>query len=86
MLPVRNHFFGEEVTVTGLVTGEDIRCTLEQTKLPAGTCLLLPRVMLRHRENIFLDGMTVDELRALTPFPLKVIDVNGEEVVKTLFS
>ena len=86
ILPVRNHFFGEEVTVTGLVTGEDIRCTLEQTKLPAGTCLLLPRVMLRHRENIFLDGMTVDELRALTPFPLKVIDVNGEEVVKTLFS
>ena len=84
ILPVTNHFFGPEVTVTGLVTGGDIRCALAETPLKSDTCLLLPQVMLRRPENDFLDGMTVDELRANVSHPVKVLAVNGETVVKTL--
>lgn len=84
ILPVHNYFFGDKVTVSGLVTGADIRCALEQAQLRTETCLLLPRVMLRHQEDIFLDGMTLDELRAIVPFSIKVVDVNGEEAVKAL--
>ena len=64
ILPVTNHFFGAEVTVTGLVTGGDIRRALAETSVNSETCLLIPQVMLRRPENDFLDGMTVDELRA----------------------
>ncbi|NLY91413.1 MAG: DUF512 domain-containing protein [Firmicutes bacterium] len=84
ILPVTNSFFGPEVTVTGLLTGVDIRQAVSQTPLRPGTHLLLPNVILRHQENLFLDGMTIDQLRAELPYPVKVIGVNGEEVVKTL--
>jgi putative radical SAM enzyme (TIGR03279 family) len=84
VLPVRNHFFGDEVTVTGLVTGADIQSALREAQLRTDTCLLLPLVMLRHQEDVFLDGMTVDELRASVPFSIKVVGVNGEEAVKAL--
>lgn len=84
ILPVPNHFFGPEVTVTGLVTGGDIRRALAETTLEAETCLLIPQVMLRRPENDFLDGMTVDQLRAKSGLPLKVLATNGEAVVKTL--
>ena len=84
ILPVTNHFFGPEVTVAGLVTGGDIRRALAETTLQAETCLLLPQVMLRQPENDFLDGMTVDELRADVSPPVKVVAVNGEAMVKTL--
>ncbi|HHT48881.1 MAG TPA: DUF512 domain-containing protein [Firmicutes bacterium] len=84
ILPVTNYFFGPEVTVTGLVTGEDICRALTRTDLKNSPLLLLPRVMLRHPENVFLDGMTLQQLQAKVPLPIKVIDVDGEEVVKTL--
>ena len=84
ILPVMNHFFGPEVTVTGLVTGGDLRRALRETPPSAETCLLLPQVMLRRPENVFLDGMTVEELRADVSYPVKVLAVNGEVVVKTL--
>lgn len=84
ILPVTNHFFGAEVTVTGLVTGGDIRRALAETSVNSETCLLIPQVMLRRPENDFLDGMTVDELRANISHPVKVLAVDGEVVVKTL--
>lgn len=84
ILPVTNHFFGPEVTVTGLVTGVDTQRALVETTLKPETCLLLPQVMLRRPENDFLDGMTVDELRARISYPVKVLPVDGEAVVKTL--
>ena len=70
--------------MTGLVTGVDIQRALVETTLKPETCLLLPQVMLRRPENDFLDGMTVDELRANVSHPVKVLPVDGEAVVKTL--
>lgn len=57
LLPVTNRFFGEEVTVTGLVTGADI---IEGVKgLDQGSMLLIPDVMLKEGEGLFLDEMDI---------------------------
>ena len=62
VVTVVNKFFGETVTVAGLVVGQDIVSTL-QSRTDVGDTLLLPRVMLRETEDVFLDGMTLNELK-----------------------
>lgn len=59
---VTNKFFGDSVTVAGLVVGSDI---VEQisNRSDIGDTILLPRVMLREIEDVFLDGMTLDQLK-----------------------
>ncbi len=61
-----NNFFGETITVSGLITGHDLAEQLKNQDL--GDCLLLPNSMIsdytNHTENKnkFLDDMTVEEL------------------------
>ena len=62
VVTVINKFFGETVTVAGLIVGRDIVDTL-RGRDDLGDVLLLPRVMLRETEDVFLDGMTLDELK-----------------------
>lgn len=62
VITVVNKFFGETVTVAGLIVGQDIVSTLKG-RTDVGDTILLPRVMLREREDVFLDGMTLDELK-----------------------
>ncbi len=62
VVTVVNKFFGETVTVAGLVVGRDIVDTLKN-RTDIGDTLLLPRVMLRETEDVFLDGMTLEELK-----------------------
>ena len=57
---IKNNFFGESITVSGLLTGKDIAEQLEGCEL--GDELLIPENSLRHGENVFLCGMTTDEL------------------------
>ncbi|MBT1071248.1 DUF512 domain-containing protein [Pelotalea chapellei] len=57
---VENRLFGEQVTVSGLVTGNDIVAALDG--LPVGDRLMVPDVMLKEGEGIFLDGMSLEEL------------------------
>jgi putative radical SAM enzyme (TIGR03279 family) len=62
VLPVVNKFFGAEVTVAGLLCGQDVLAALtEQDSL--GDLVLLPRVMLDNEGTRFLDDMTVEEFR-----------------------
>jgi len=62
LIPIRNRFFGDEVTVTGLVTGIDI---VEGLKgLAEGSLLLIPDVMLKEGEGLFLDEMNLDGIAA----------------------
>ncbi|MBA2391209.1 MAG: DUF512 domain-containing protein [Ktedonobacteraceae bacterium] len=63
VLPVVNKFFGPEVTVAGLLCGQDVLETLENVE-QLGDLVLLPRVMLDNEGQRFLDDMTVDEFRA----------------------
>ena len=57
---IRNDFYGESVTVSGLLTGQDIAAQLKDKDL--GDELLIPANALRYGENVFLDDMTTDEL------------------------
>jgi NifB/MoaA-like Fe-S oxidoreductase len=57
---VENHLFGECVTVCGLVAGNDIITAL--TGVDMGTSLLLPDVMLKEGEGVFLDDVSLEEL------------------------
>lgn len=76
--PVINHFFGENVTVTGLLTGQDIITTLnKQSKL--GKVLLIAENMLKCGEEVFLDDYTLDELRTKLEIPVLVMPNEGQE-------
>lgn len=57
---VENRLFGESVTVSGLVAGTDIIAALEGMEI--GRALLVPDVMLKEGEGVFLDNVTLDEL------------------------
>ena len=57
---VPNRFFGPSVTVTGLLTGGDIIRALRRRQL--GKLLMVPADALKEDDNIFLDGMSLDQL------------------------
>ena len=58
--PVRNRFFGETITVSGLITGRDLMEQLAGQTL--GERLLIPANMLRTGERVFLDDVTVEQV------------------------
>jgi len=55
---IENHFFGEEITVCGLITGRDLTEQLAGKEL--GDRLLISAAMLRHEQDLFLDGLSVE--------------------------
>ncbi len=70
--PIANRFFGETITVAGLVTGGDLIEQLRGKEL--GQRLLIPASMLRAGERVFLDDVTLDDAErelgtAVTPVP-----------------
>ncbi len=76
---IRNDFFGERITVSGLLTGQDIMHQLENKDL--GECLLLPCNLLRSGEDVFLDDKTVGEIEEVLNVPVKIVDEAGEDFV-----
>jgi len=69
---INNHFFGEQITVAGLITGQDLITQLAPGKI--GDLLVLPAVMFKKDEEIFLDGMTLPELSRRLKKPVAVAD------------
>ena len=63
-LPVKNKFFGETVTCTGLLTGGDIAERL-LAEYDCYDCAVIPANTLKEFEDVFLDGMTVKRLKGL---------------------
>ena len=68
------------ITVTGLLTGQDIIKQLSGKKL--GERLLLPGNMLKADEDIFLDDITLNELSTALQVPVNIIKSEGEDLVK----
>jgi putative radical SAM enzyme (TIGR03279 family) len=68
VVPVPNRLFGPQVTVTGLVCGGDILSALE-TSPPIGT-LLVPDIMLKEGDGLFLDDLTLADLAATLHCPV----------------
>lgn len=73
---IRNDFFGEMITVSGLLTGQDLRAQLSGQDL--GDMLLLPCNLLRSGEEVFLDDMTLTELENTLQVPIHIVKSDGQ--------
>ncbi len=73
--PVRNDFFGHNITVTGLLTGKDIVTQLRGKEL--GDTLYLPENLLRAGEEVLLDDMTVGEISEALGIPVRIVKTDG---------
>ena len=74
-----NDFFGHTVTVAGLVTGGDLINQLQGRDL--GDELLIPSVMLRHEQDVFLDDVSVDEVRERLGVNVRTVENDGAELL-----
>lgn len=79
--PVVNNYFGGDVSVAGLVTGQDLKAASDQIK---GEFVVIPRQMLKSDESIMLDGMTLADVEK--EFGLPVHAFNLEELGSFLMS
>ncbi|MGE5453921.1 MAG: DUF512 domain-containing protein [Methylocystaceae bacterium] len=80
--PVENRFFGEQVTVTGLLTGQDIIASLKECT-DRGT-VLIPRIVLKEGENRLLDEMTVDDMAQASGYPMQVVGTDAADLLQAL--
>lgn len=80
--PIRNDFFGTSITVSGLLTGQDILAQLQEKDL--GEALLLPVNVLRSGEDVFLDDMRLLELEEALQVPIRIVGSSGQEFVDNL--
>ncbi|MCM1325311.1 MAG: DUF512 domain-containing protein [Bacteroidales bacterium] len=81
---IRNDFFGESITVSGLLTGQDIKNQLLGQKL--GEELLLPQNVLRSGESIFLDDLTVEDLEKALQVPIYIVKSSGYDFLDAVVS
>ena len=79
---VRNDFFGERITVSGLVTAQDIMAQLEGKEL--GERLLLPCNMLKADEDIFLDDYTVSQVSDALQVPIVIVKSSGQDLIDAI--
>ena len=77
--PIRNDFFGERITVTGLLTGQDILAQLEGKEL--GEILCLPENLLRSGEHVLLDDITVEEIAGTLQVRTDIVKSSGYDFV-----
>lgn len=79
-----NDYFGHSITVTGLLTGQDICSQLSGKEL--GDNLLLPTNTLKADENIFLDDMTLEEFEKNLQINTIIVKSSGMDFVKTIIN
>ncbi len=77
-----NHFFGESITVAGLLTGKDMCEQLQGKDL--GDALFFPENTLRAGEDMFLDDMTPEELSARLGVPVYPSRNDGADFIKAM--
>lgn len=79
---IRNDFFGENITVSGLITGQDLIKQLKGKEL--GSRLIIPVNMLREGETVFLDDYKVSDVEEALGVPVLVADQPGEAFCKAV--
>ena len=80
--PIKNDFFGERITVTGLLTGGDMAAQLKGKSL--GRALILPSNVLKSDEQLFLDDMTVEELQKALQVQVIIVQSSGFSFVQVI--
>ena len=76
---IRNDFFGEMITVAGLITGQDLIAQLKGQNL--GKRLLLPACMFKNGEEVFLDDITKTQAEDALQIPINIVKSSGYDLV-----
>lgn len=79
---VKNDFFGGEITVSGLLTGQDIIKQLKEKEL--GEYLMLPDSLLRNDTTTLLDDMDITDIEKALNIPIKITLNSGEALLKNM--
>ena len=79
---IRNDFFGEHITVTGLLTGGDIMAQLQDK--PLGEAVLLPASTLRREGDLLLDDTTPEQIGQVLGVPVQMTDGDGFSFLDSL--
>ncbi len=84
VIKTENRFFGDTVTVAGLLTGKDLLARLKDCDL--GDELLIPRVALRSEGDRFLDDITVEDLSKELNIKITAVKNDGYELLEKLIN
>jgi len=82
IVKIKNNFFGESITVAGLLTGKDFLEQLANENL--GSELLIPAVTLRHEGDMFLDDVTLDELSEKLKIKIIPVPNKGKDFIQAI--
>ena len=83
-IAIRNDFFGEMITVSGLLTGQDIMAQLKDRDL--GEKLLLPQNVLKSGEPVFLDDYTLDDIEKALQVRIDIVKSSGRDFIEAILS
>ncbi|WP_268874771.1 DUF512 domain-containing protein [Clostridium sp. Marseille-P3244] len=81
---IENRFFGERITVAGLITGQDLTGQLKGKNL--GKRLLIPCSMLRADEDVFLDDYTVEQAAEALQVPVDIVKSSGQDLIDAILN
>lgn len=81
VVPVKNAFFGETVTVTGLLTGRDVIRELAD-KINGSECIFIPDTVLRDGKDVFLDDISPKDIEQALNIKTKVIEATPKGFVR----
>lgn len=81
VIPVINRFFGESITVTGLIVGQDLLDSLGGKEFDA---VLISESMLRENTECFLDDMTLEDVRKRIGKPVRIVENTGDSFIRAL--
>jgi len=82
VIAIRNDFFGELITVSGLITAQDLVAQLKEHGV--GERVLLPTNMLRIDEEVFLDDWTLTEVENALQVPVTIVKSSGLDLLNAL--
>lgn len=77
-----NHFFGEQINVSGLIVGKDLIEQLRGKEL--GEELLITSSMLRFENDLFLDDTSVDDVEKALKIKLTPVNNDGDDLVSAV--
>ncbi len=84
---IRNDFFGDTITVSGLVTGQDLIAQMKERQAAgeeSGGTLLIPSNMLRSGEQVFLDDVTVQDVERALGLTVRAVEPGGQDFVSAV--
>ena len=83
VVAIRNDFFGESITVSGLITGQDLIAQAKEKEL--GNTVAIPCNMLRMGERVFLDDKSVEDVENALQVPVIIVKSSGFALLEAMF-